>query len=75
MLIPPMSVERCVSETLRALARNRARCIPGRINRVTAALAPPGLTRTMMAAMLSHPDRVQHSRPVGHSAGPPAQRT
>lgn len=74
MPIPPMSVERCVSETLRALARNRARCIPGRINRVTAALAPPGLTRTMMAAMLAHPDRGQHSPPAARSAGPPAQR-
>jgi uncharacterized protein len=55
--IPVTSVDRCVSDTLRALERNRARCIPGRVNRVTASLAPPGLRRTMMAAMLSRPDR------------------
>jgi uncharacterized protein len=57
MPIPVTSLDRCVSETLRALDRNRARCIPGRINRVTASLAPPGLSRTMMAAMLSRPDQ------------------
>jgi hypothetical protein len=58
MPIPPMAPEDCVREALRALARNRARCIPGRINRVTAALAPPALTRSMMARMLSRPTQV-----------------
>ena len=57
MPIPPMSVQRCVSDTLRALQRNRARCIPGRINRMAAALTPPALTRKMMATMLSPPDQ------------------
>jgi uncharacterized protein len=58
MPIPPMAPEDCAREALRALARNRARCIPGRINRVTAALAPPALTRSMMARMLSRPASV-----------------
>lgn len=55
MPIPPMSSDDCAREALRALARNRARCIPGRINRATAALAPPALTRSMMARVLSRP--------------------
>jgi hypothetical protein len=53
--IPPLAPDDCVSEALRALARNRVRCIPGRINRVTAALVPPSLTRSMMSRMLSRP--------------------
>jgi len=52
-----MPVERSVGETLQALARNRSRCIPGRINRMTIALAPPRLTRTMMAALMSRHDQ------------------
>lgn len=55
MPISPMAPDVCAREALRALARNRARCIPGRINRMTAALAPPALTRSMMARMLSRP--------------------
>jgi short-subunit dehydrogenase len=56
--IPPMAPDDCAREALRALARNRARCIPGRINRVSAALVPPALTRSMMARMLSRPAAV-----------------
>lgn len=56
--IPPMAPRVCVREALRALERNRARCIPGRINRVTAALVPPALTRSMMSRMLLRPSRV-----------------
>ncbi|MGO8939054.1 MAG: SDR family NAD(P)-dependent oxidoreductase [Mycobacterium sp.] len=59
MPIPPLTPNDCVSEALRALARNRARCIPGRINRVSAALVPPALTRSMMARMLSRPIYVE----------------
>jgi short-subunit dehydrogenase len=51
--IPPMTPEDCAREALRALARNRARCIPGRINRVSAAVVPPSWTRSMMVRMLS----------------------
>jgi uncharacterized protein len=58
MPIPPMTADDCVSEALRALARNRARCIPGRINRVTASLVPPAWTRSMMGRMLSRPSDV-----------------
>jgi uncharacterized protein len=58
MPIPPMAADVCAREALRALARNRARCIPGRVNRMTAALAPPALTRSMMARMLSRPASV-----------------
>jgi hypothetical protein len=59
MPIPPMAADDCVREALRALARNRARCIPGRINRVTAALVPPAWTRSMMGRMLSRPTDVK----------------
>jgi uncharacterized protein len=59
MPIPPMAPDVCAREGLRALARNRARCVPGRINRMTAALAPPALTRSMMARMLSRPTQVR----------------
>jgi hypothetical protein len=55
MPIPPLAPDDCVREALRALARNRARCIPGRINRVTAAVVPPAWTRSMMGRMLSRP--------------------
>lgn len=58
MPFPPMAPNDCAREALRALARNRARCIPGRVNRVTAALVPPALTRSMMARMLSRPASV-----------------
>jgi uncharacterized protein len=55
MPIPPMAPDDCARAALRALARNKARCIPGRINRVSAALVPPSWTRSMMARMLSRP--------------------
>jgi short-subunit dehydrogenase len=59
MPIPPMTPDDCAREALRALARNRAHCIPGRINRVTAVLVPPSWTRSMMARMLSRPTGVK----------------
>jgi uncharacterized protein len=59
MPIPPMAPDDCAREALRALARNRARCIPGRINRLTAALVPPAVTRSMMARMLSRPASIK----------------
>lgn len=58
MPISPMAPNDCVREALRALEHNRARCIPGRINRVTAALVPPALTRSMMSRMLLRPASV-----------------
>jgi short-subunit dehydrogenase len=58
MPIPPLAPDDCVREALRALARNRARCIPGRINRMTAVLVPAAWTRSMMARMLSRPAHV-----------------
>ena len=50
--IPIMSVERSVAETLHALANNRARCIPGRLNRLMSAVVPPALNRSLMAGIL-----------------------
>jgi short-subunit dehydrogenase len=58
MPMSPMAPDDCAREALRALARNRARCIPGRLNRVTA-LAPPALTRSVMARMLLRPNEVK----------------
>lgn len=59
MPISPMAPDVCAREALRALARNRARCIPGRINRATAALVPAAVTRSMMSRMLSRPTAVK----------------
>lgn len=55
MPIPPMAPDVCAREALRALERNRASCIPGRINRVTAALVPAAVTRSVMSRMLLRP--------------------
>ncbi|SPM28689.1 SDR family NAD(P)-dependent oxidoreductase [Mycobacterium terramassiliense] len=59
MPISPMAPEVCAREALRALERNRANCIPGRVNRVTAALVPASVTRSMMSRMLLRPSRVE----------------
>jgi uncharacterized protein len=59
MPISPMAPDVCAREALRALERNRAHCIPGRVNRVTAALVPAAVTRSMMSRMLSRPTRVK----------------
>jgi len=58
--IAPMAPDACVKEALRALARNRARCVPGRINRVSVALLPAAWTRSMMARMLTRPTHVDN---------------
>jgi short-subunit dehydrogenase len=58
MPISPMAPDDCAREALRALARNRARCVPGRMNRITA-LAPPALTRSVVARMLLRPNQVK----------------
>lgn len=55
MPISPMAPDVCAREALRALERNRASCIPGRINRVTAALVPAAITRSVMSRMLLRP--------------------
>jgi short-subunit dehydrogenase len=58
LFIPAMPVERCVAEALKAIEHNRARCIPGRRNRIMAAVTPPAVTRTVMARMLSGREHV-----------------
>ncbi|WP_068180924.1 SDR family NAD(P)-dependent oxidoreductase [Mycobacterium sp. UM_CSW] len=55
MPISPMAPDVCARDALRALERNRANCIPGRINRVTAALVPAAVTRSVMSRMLLRP--------------------
>lgn len=55
MPISPMAPDVCAREALRALERNRANCIPGRINRMTAALVPAAITRSVMSRMLLRP--------------------
>jgi hypothetical protein len=52
MPMKPMSVERCVSEGLSGLRKNRSRIVPGRLNRIMNALVPPSLARKMEADML-----------------------
>lgn len=57
--MPPMAPDVCAREALRALERNRARCIPGRLNRVTTALVPATVTRSMMSRMLARPTELK----------------
>jgi short-subunit dehydrogenase len=52
MPLKPMSVEQCVSETLRGLRKNRSRIVPGRLNRILNALVPASLARKMEADLL-----------------------
>src|ERR1700751_2910205 len=48
----PMSVEKCVSEALDGLRKNRSRVVPGRMNRILNALVPASLARKMEADLL-----------------------
>ncbi|OBH76523.1 hypothetical protein A5681_00875 [Mycobacterium scrofulaceum] len=57
--MPPMVPDDCAREALRALARNRTHCIPGRLNRVTTALVPAAITRSMMSRMLARPSQLK----------------
>ncbi|WP_374022761.1 SDR family NAD(P)-dependent oxidoreductase [Mycobacterium sp. HNNTM2301] len=57
--MPPMAPDDCAREALRALARNRTHCIPGRLNRVTTALVPAAITRSMMSRMLARPSQLK----------------
>jgi short-subunit dehydrogenase len=52
MPMKPMSAERVAAEGLRALQRNRATHIAGRVNRLTARLMPRSIATTMMGAMI-----------------------
>jgi short-subunit dehydrogenase len=47
----PLAVEQCVTETLRALAANRAHIVPGRLMRWIFALVPASITRNQTAKM------------------------
>jgi hypothetical protein len=58
----PMSVERCVSEALRALRRNRPSVLSGRLNRVLNALLPQTLLRAINAKMLGAAAKVVEGR-------------
>jgi short-subunit dehydrogenase len=49
--IKPLRVETCVSQTLAALATNRARIVPGRLLRVMFGLIPASVTRSQTARM------------------------
>jgi short-subunit dehydrogenase len=51
MPMKPMRVDRCVEETLRALAKNQATIIPGRVNRLMSAAVPPSVIRAIMGKM------------------------
>lgn len=57
--VPAIMVDQCVSETLRALSRNRAHCRPGRINRITAPIASSTLIEKMITALLSPSDQAR----------------
>lgn len=53
MPMKPMPVEQCVFEGLRALKRNRATHLSGRVNRIMNALIPAQLSRGMMRKMMA----------------------
>ncbi len=52
MPMKPMSAERCAGEGLKALGRNRATHVAGRMNRLMARLLPRALATSMMGAMI-----------------------
>jgi hypothetical protein len=52
MPLPPMSAERVAAEGLRALQRNRATHVAGRINRVMSRLMPRSMATAVMGAMI-----------------------
>jgi uncharacterized protein len=52
MPLPPMSAERVAAEGLRALQRNRATHVAGRINRVMSRLMPRSIATAVMGAMI-----------------------
>lgn len=47
----PLGVKQCVTETLTALAANRARIVPGRLLRIMFGLIPASVTRSQTAKM------------------------
>jgi short-subunit dehydrogenase len=49
----PLGVQRCVSETLTALAAQRARIVPGRLMRIMFGLIPASVTRSQTAKMFA----------------------
>lgn len=53
MPMKPMSTAQCVAEGLNALAAGRATHVPGRMNRVMAALIPRATATSMYGAMLA----------------------
>jgi short-subunit dehydrogenase len=52
MPMKPMTVERCVSEGLSGLRKNRSRVVPGRLNRIMNAIVPASLARKLLADLL-----------------------
>jgi uncharacterized protein len=52
MPLSPMSAERVAAEGLRALQRNRATHVAGRINRVTSRLMPRSIATAVMGALI-----------------------
>jgi short-subunit dehydrogenase len=52
MPMKPMSADRVAAEGLRALQRNRATHIAGRVNRVMSRLMPRSIATTAMGAMI-----------------------
>lgn len=53
MPIKPMSPHQCVAEGLAALSANRATHIPGRLNRIMAAVMPRSLATRMYGSMMA----------------------
>jgi hypothetical protein len=71
MPMKPMSVERCVSEGLNALRKNRSRIVPGRLNRFMDAFVPAFVKRTFTARMLG---KALALKPIRANAGAEASK-
>ena len=67
MPMKPMSVERCVSEGLSGLLKNRSKVVPGRLNRILNALVPVSLARKIEADLIGK-GLASKSASVGPSA-------
>ena len=67
MPVKPMSAERVAAEGLRALQRNRATHVAGRMNRVMARLMPRSIATTVMGAMIG---RRFAARALAEAPGP-----
>jgi hypothetical protein len=65
-----MSVQRCVTEGLTAIATNRVTLVPGRMNRVLDTVIPARVSAAITGRMIGRwlrPDTTQHADATGEA--------